>query len=255
MIRSLGVDITHRVGTIQWRAARLAGVTFACIKATHGSEVTDPRFNEYWRGAAGAGILRGAYHCFQPHLDPHEQARWFTRHAPPGELPPAVALDLQGDLPLDALDRLRLFLEDVAALTGGVPILQVSSSTWTRLVGAGAADEDVSWAGDYPLWVVACDTRSPVAPPPWSSMKWTFWRFSQRGDTGKYGAQSQYINLDLFNGSLAGLRASHRSLRVAAVVEMQHGEAPVGCVSIPEPLHNHPSVQSRVNDPQTESRS
>jgi lysozyme len=233
MIRPLGVDITHRVGTVQWRAARLAGVTFACIKATDGSEGTNPRFNEYWRGAADAGILRGAYHCFQPHLDPHEQARWFTRHAPPGELPPAVVLDLEGDLPADALERLRSFLEDVTALTGRVPLLQADFSRWTLAVLALGDLEEVSWARDYPLWVVSYFTRSPDPPFPWPSLKWTFWRFSQRGDTRKYGAQSRYINLNLFNGTLAGLRRLHPMLETAAIVETQQAASETHLPPVP----------------------
>lgn len=206
MIRPLGVDITHRVGTVDWRKARHAGVTFAFVKAAHGSQGMEPRFNEYWRGAADAGILRGACHCFHPHQDPHKQARWFTRNAPPGELPPAIALDLEGDLPGDALERLRLFLEDVTALSGHIPLLQVYGSTWTHLIGVEVAPESLPWVRDYPLWVIAYDTRSPQAPFPWSPLKWTFWRFTQRGEAGKYGAQSSYINLNLFNGSSKRLK-------------------------------------------------
>jgi lysozyme len=71
-----GVDVSHWQGVIDW--ARVAQkVSFAYIKCSDGTQV-DSLFAGNWKMAGAAGVTRGAYHFFRPHLDPILQAGTFA---------------------------------------------------------------------------------------------------------------------------------------------------------------------------------
>ena len=57
-----GIDVSKYQGPINWPQARANGVNFAFIKATEGGDRLDSGFAGHWRGAAAAGVARGAYH-------------------------------------------------------------------------------------------------------------------------------------------------------------------------------------------------
>ncbi|HEX8099092.1 MAG TPA: GH25 family lysozyme, partial [Actinomycetota bacterium] len=83
---------------INWRRVRAAGIEFAYIKASEGTDVSDPRFRPNWDGARAAGLETGAYHFFSlcsPGLD---QAGNFLQAAPAARdaMPPAVDLEIAG---------------------------------------------------------------------------------------------------------------------------------------------------------------
>jgi lysozyme len=59
-----GIDVSHHQGVIDWERVANDGISFAYMKATEGNEFVDERFADNWRGAANAGLDRGAYHYF-----------------------------------------------------------------------------------------------------------------------------------------------------------------------------------------------
>lgn len=80
-----GIDVSHYQGTIDWGLVAEAGKVFTFIKATEGTSEVDPQFQANWSGAnAAAGLLRGAYHFYQPGADPHQQAESFLSVVQPG---------------------------------------------------------------------------------------------------------------------------------------------------------------------------
>ncbi|MCQ0989994.1 glycoside hydrolase family 25 protein [Jiella marina] len=90
-----GIDVAKYQGDIDWHAARRAETAFAFLKATEGGDRLDDRFHQNWRGAAKAGVPRGAYH-FWYHCRPgHEQAKWFIENVPRqrGALPPVIDVE------------------------------------------------------------------------------------------------------------------------------------------------------------------
>src|ERR1043166_1347174 len=93
-----GVDVSHHQGTIDWSAVKTAGITFAYIKATEGTRYQDPAFVQNWSGAAGSGIVGGAYHFFTRDAPGEKQAENFLRVAPvdSNTLPPAIDLEFSG---------------------------------------------------------------------------------------------------------------------------------------------------------------
>lgn len=94
-----GIDVSHHQGAIDWDAVRGDGIGFAYLKASEGGDFADPRFDDNWRGAASAGLMRGAYHFFTLCRPGDEQARWFLEVASPDAdaLPPAVDLEVAGN--------------------------------------------------------------------------------------------------------------------------------------------------------------
>ena len=101
----LGLDVSHYQGTVDWASVLRQGYRFAFIKATEGTTWTDPEFSANWAGAKGAGLLRGAYHYYEPGDDPGQQADFFLNTVwphggqpllAPGDLPPVLDIETTG---------------------------------------------------------------------------------------------------------------------------------------------------------------
>src|SRR4051812_25122838 len=69
-----GMDVSAYETSIDWPTAKAAGIDFAFIRATDGTQYLDPQFATYWAGARDAGVIRGAYQFFRPAEDPIAQA-------------------------------------------------------------------------------------------------------------------------------------------------------------------------------------
>lgn len=116
---TLGVDVSHHKGTIDWPRVRADGMSFAYLKATEGTTFTDPRFAENLRGATQAGLRAGGYHYFTLCGEGVPQAEHFLSVI--GErttLPPAVDVELNGNCdpgpPREVLlAELRAFIDAV----------------------------------------------------------------------------------------------------------------------------------------------
>jgi lysozyme len=133
-----GIDVSNHQGAIDWRAVAGDGIEFAYIKASEGGDFTDTRFDANWRGAADAGLDRGAYHFLTLCRSGREQARHFLSVAPPdpAALPPAVDLELAGNCsrrpsPEDVAAEVRAFVEVVEAAWGSEVVVYVRDD-WER---------------------------------------------------------------------------------------------------------------------------
>jgi hypothetical protein len=94
-----GIDVSAYQGRIDWRRVAGQQVSFAYIKASEGGDFVDRRFAANWSGARRAGVPHGAYHFFSLCTPGLAQARNFLRVVPaqPGELAPALDLELSGN--------------------------------------------------------------------------------------------------------------------------------------------------------------
>src|SRR4051812_45874576 len=61
-----GIDVSYYQGTINWASVKGAGVQYAFIRVSDGTTFEDPKFDTYWAGSRGAGIVHGAYQFFRP---------------------------------------------------------------------------------------------------------------------------------------------------------------------------------------------
>lgn len=195
-----GIDVSHYQGTVDWNEVRQSGHAFAFAKATQGLTVTDPEFTANWSGMQSAGILRGAYHFYEPGDDPTQQADFFLSVAQiePGDLPPVLDIEATGGQSAQTIIQgIQTWLETVEKGAGVTPILYTSPGFWNGL-GTTAF-------GHYPLWVAQYGVTAPKLPSGWS--RWTFWQSSQ---TGTVSGVNGSVDLDVFDGTLQQLQALTR---------------------------------------------
>ncbi|HEU4429539.1 MAG TPA: GH25 family lysozyme [Myxococcota bacterium] len=191
-----GVDVSRHQGDIDWRSVRGAGASFAFIKASEGQDWRDPLFEENWRGAREACVLRGAYHFFTFCSAGAQQARNFLAAVEEtGELPPAVDVEHTGNCSARPSAKtirreLGVFLAEVEAATGRQPILYFTERAYRELL-----------AGQFPrhaLW-----PRSILGEPRARGRR--PWRFWQLADNARVPGIRGPVDLDVFRGSEAEL--------------------------------------------------
>lgn len=189
-----GIDVSHYQGTIDWNSVAKARAAFTFIKATEGTSGYDSEFQANWSGSHAAGLLRGAYHFFQPGEDPRQQAMNFLKvvQPRPRDLPPVLDVEAKGE-PREIIAGIKTWLTAVELAAGKTPILYTNPSYW--------ADLKVSDFGRFPLWIAEYGVAAPKVPEGWST--WTFWQFSESGVVP--GIQG-YVDFDLYQGTLPDLQ-------------------------------------------------
>ena len=200
----LGVDVSVWQGKMDWRKTVRAGAWFAFVKASQGLR-TDPRFVENWRASRGV-LLHGAYHFYQPGVNPETQAEAFYHTVEGtgdlGELPPVLDVErepVSGKVPSWA--EVLAFLEKTWGFFGRKPLVYTSPGMAQAITAEhGQPPEEL---GRYGLWVAHYGVDKPSVPEPW--LGWRFWQYSDQGDGHAFGAESGHIDLNRWNGDLAGL--------------------------------------------------
>jgi lysozyme len=192
-----GIDVSHFQGTVSWQQVQQAGILFAIAKATDGLTWTDPDFTANWSGMKEAGLLRGAYHFFEPADDAAQQAEFFLSvvQLESGDLPPVLDVEKAASTSEALWQGVQTWLEQVEAATGVQPILYMSP---------GFADEYAAPASlaAYPLWIADYGVSQPTLPTGWTT--WLIWQYSESGTmTGVTGT----VDLDEVNGPITELLA------------------------------------------------
>lgn len=176
----LGVDLSMHSGTVDWRALKDAGHTFAFVKATEGVDLLDSAFGASWQAMKQAGLVRGAYHFFVTEDDPDQQADFFIAnvHLEPGDLAPVVDIEVIGhDTPPGLADRLRTFVSRLETHYGAKPIIYTGPNFWDQNLDASF--------GEHPLWVAEYGVEAPRLPKGWSA--WHLWQW--QGDASVPGVE------------------------------------------------------------------
>jgi lysozyme len=192
-----GIDVSHYQGTVSWPQVCQAGIEFAFAKATDGLTWTDPQFAVNWPQMKAAGVLRGAYHFFEPADDAAAQARFFlqTVQLAPGDLPPALDVETAGSSSAALWEGVETWLQTVAAALGVQPFLYLSP---------GFADQNQAPASlaAYPLWIADYGVAAPTLPNGWET--WLLWQHSESGTVQGIDCP---VDLDLLQGPIANLAA------------------------------------------------
>ena len=175
-----GIDIARYQTSVDWAAARANGVNFAFIKATEGGDRVDEMFHSHWRGAASAGVRRGAYHFFYHCRAPEEQARWFFKAVSrrSGDLPPVIDMEWTPDSPTCTIRRPAAEIRADAAVLiemftrhyGTAPILYTTVDFY---------EDNQMWKlGGTDFWL-----RSVAAHPGdrYPGQHWAFWQYTSTG--------------------------------------------------------------------------
>lgn len=192
----LGVDVSHHQGQVDWDALAADGTAFAYIKSTEGGDWVDTRFEENWRGADDAGVLRGAYHFFTLCTAGADQAAHMIATVPdvPDMLPPAVDLEFAGNCSArPSVEEFRVeldvFLAEIEEHYRMRPVIYTNAHFYTEYLDEGPP-EAVWWM------------QSPILEP-WGSPDWTLWQYTPGPKDGVDGD----VDRNVFDGNLADLRA------------------------------------------------
>ena len=206
MTYPFGIDVSKWQGAMDWQCAKDAGVAFAFVKATEGASWVDPTFAYNWAELERLNIPHGAYHFFRP-KQAVTQVEQFVAIA--GE-DAKLVLDLEDTGGLDrsamTVKTLRA-LELIKQLTGKYPIVY-SRYTWlnSNVIMSMMPEVDY-WLAQYryplpyPLYTQEYPTELIAAPIGIERQQIKFHQSGERGNGGKYGAQSRYIDTDRFIGT------------------------------------------------------
>lgn len=204
-----GIDVSYWNAGIDWPKVRAAGERYVFAKATEGDFYADPTFDDNWRGAKSAGLLRGAYHFFRCNVDAKKQANKFIDYVKSmndmGELPPALDLETNDGQTRDKIiARVKTWMDIVEDAFNRKPIIYSRAFFLQDYFSEGGGGPP-AWAREHPLWLaeypnVYIEGSQPALPRGW--FQWTFWQYSQ---TGRVNGINAKVDLDAFNGTLQEL--------------------------------------------------
>ena len=188
-----GIDVSHHQGEIDWTAVKGTAsqaypIRFVFMKATEGGDYKDRRFDENFRRAKEAGLIRGAYHFYNPYTDPIRQADFFISQVKlqRGDLAPVLDIERKPRDKAQLQADLKVFLKRLELHYGVKPIIYTSFKYRTRYLDAPEFDA-------YPFWIAHyyVDSLSYVGA-------WQFW---QHTDYGTVPGIDTSVDLNVFNGS------------------------------------------------------
>ncbi len=198
-----GVDVSTYQGVIDWEALADQRIDFAFIKATEGSSFVDPKFHTNYENAQKTELRIGAYHFFSFDSAGKTQAENFINNVEKIDnmLPPVIDLEFYGDKAKDppkAEDvkrELDVLIEMLTEHYGMKPIIYATAESY-----------DLYLANDYldiDIWFRNVITKAKLS----DGRKWTFWQFSNRGKLDGYKGKEEFIDLNVFYGSLEEFKA------------------------------------------------
>ncbi|PJN36600.1 hypothetical protein CG747_32180 [Streptomyces sp. CB02959] len=199
-----GLDVSGNNPHVDWKATAAKGAAFAYVKATEGVSYTSSYFAQQYNGAAGAGLIRGAYHFARPDASGgRAQADYFLAHGGTWKrdgktLPGALDIEAKahGD-PCWGLSRSAMtnwigaFVNEYHARTGRHPVIYTAAGWWAACTGnyRGFGRTD-------PLWIVNQSGTPTPLPAGWNT--YTLW---QTAASGAFPGDQ-----DVFNGTLKDLK-------------------------------------------------
>jgi lysozyme len=208
---TLGIDVSHYNGPIDWPSVARANVRFAFAKATEGATLVDPTFAQNWPAIREAGILRGAYHFARPGSDPTVQAACFASTIGPlswGELPPALDLEvMDGQTPEAVITWTKTFVAKAESLIG-CSLIIYTGGLWRNQL----SNPDIPELSTRLLWTARYGANPPVVPATWN--QWAFWQFTdgKYGDVQQIPGVSGMCDCNWYAGGLGDLQALSNQL-------------------------------------------
>ena len=194
-----GIDISRHQGKIEWEKLskfRFEGykIEFVYIKATEGESWEDARFHFNWRKAKKYNILRGAYHFYKPKVNSVVQMKNFTSvvEIKKGDLPPMLDVEVESALPKSTYRKGVLNCLRIMEQTYGVkPIIYTNQQLYREYFDHKDFDQCRFWI-----------SRLKSSPP--AVNNWYFWQFTYKA---VIKGSNEYVDVNVFNGDIAKLKA------------------------------------------------
>lgn len=217
----LGIDVNK--GSINWQTVKNANISFAFIKATEGGDwPSNPPENNWfesnWPEMKQAGLIRGAYHFFQPLTNVEAQVQNLLKKVKLelSDLPPVLDVEdypdsmkeRWGQINLnERINRIKQWLQKVEKEIGRRPIIYTNPNFWKNFMSETEEFTDCS------LWLAEYDVVKPTIPANnWGGKGYTFWQNSEKGAVNGINGD---VDRNRFNGSLEELIAFVNSTKVA----------------------------------------
>lgn len=188
-----GIDVSHHQGEIDWEAVKATDkqeypIRFVFMKATEGGDHKDRLFVDNFRQAREVGLVRGAYHFYNPNTDPIRQADFFISQVKleTGDLAPVLDIERKPRNKAQLQADLVKFLNRLEQHYGVKPIIYTSYKYRLHYLNTPELSS-------YPLWIAHyyVDALSYDGP-------WQFW---QHTDYGTVPGIEENVDLNVFNGS------------------------------------------------------
>lgn len=197
-----GIDVSHYQEEIDWKAVSEATVGenmiyFAFIRATMGEKRRDKRFEENFDEAKQKGIIRGAYHYFDPTESAEKQAKHFLSvvRLESGDLPPVLDYEVTKKLTAEEIRRGALtWLRIVEKKTGVKPILYTYLKFKQDYFNTKEFDA-------YPFWIAHYSFEHQNEPA--YGGEWKFWQHTEKGRLE--GIRGE-VDMNVYNGSMFDLQ-------------------------------------------------
>lgn len=195
-----GIDVSQYQGGISWSQVAASGISFAYIRAGDGASYDDPNFQTNWKGARGAGVIRGAYLYFEPSEDPTAQANLLLKQLSAvgflqGDLVPAIDVETTNGLPpATVAANLQTTVSVVSRAIGALPAIYTSPQWWDSNVASSALTADPLWVAN---WCGSCAGPSMPASN-WGGHGWAIWQYS---DAGSVPGIAGSVDLDQTGGA------------------------------------------------------
>lgn len=197
-----GIDVSKWQDQVDW--ARISKmrvgsikITFAFIKATEGTWMEDPEFDDNWKNARRNGIVRGAYHYFLPNLSAKDQALQFSRTVKlkSGDLPPVADVEeADGMTKAQVRQYTREFLDLLEKAYKTKPILYTNKDFYRQYF------QDQDDFKDCRLWIAHYHVADLEMP---DDASWHFWQHSDRGNVNGI---NEKVDFNVFNGGSAAFK-------------------------------------------------
>jgi GH25 family lysozyme M1 (1,4-beta-N-acetylmuramidase) len=209
-MRAHGVDISH--WDVSFDPEKATGlIDFAIQKASEGT-FRDSKFVEIWAGVQKVPI-RGAYHYLRSGSNWQTQADFFISVVKGNDYH-FYALDFEdmgNTMGASFADMAHQWIEYATAKTGKRVFLYTNPSHY---------DADLfpygDWMKDYPLWLAHYwnnpkPDMDPGMPKKRKPGDWTIYQYASEinfaGHAKEYGTPVNSIDLNVFNGTVADMRA------------------------------------------------
>jgi GH25 family lysozyme M1 (1,4-beta-N-acetylmuramidase) len=203
--QTAGLDVSGYQGNVDWSSVAANGAKFAYVKATEGTDYTNPYFAQQYNGSYNAGLIRGSYHFAHPDASSGAtQADYFIAHgggwSGDGKTLPG-ALDIEWNPSGDAcygmagsamVNWVLSFSNEYHAREGVWPVIYTAASWWSECTG-----NQGDFSSTNPLWLANYNGSPGTMPYAWGFQ--TFWQFA---DSGTFPGDQDY-----FNGPMSGLQA------------------------------------------------
>jgi GH25 family lysozyme M1 (1,4-beta-N-acetylmuramidase) len=212
MTRAIGIDCSHWDISFNPSLATKP-IDFAIIKASDGAYSSQPTYPKMMDGVRQIPI-RGAYHYLRSGVDWKRQADVFLKKVE----------ENKGDFHLYACDfesinntmsiafsmHANLWMEYVQKAVPTKRVVFYTNRNLYILWGWHYCPKWPLWYAQYYNWPFGTENRNPAMPP--GRTDWTIYQFQCErnqfpGQSRAYGCGAKFIDLNVYNGTVANMRA------------------------------------------------